>query len=208
MKPRSLLSTVVRLPPIAEMQESDTEDGDLGCSSHTMEEYVDSIKELSQPAPYPLHGPLRGHRCWILRRSLGVTPASPSICLNSSRAYAPWIPIDLSDVSFTLTDPSNCELSHFFNWNLLDRVVAQSLFAGLVWAKQEELLCEQITNWAYSVNPARCCTIHLYMLEILEHSLDTETRLCSPVPPVELHTVKRRPATLQGKQEKDSALGK
>lgn len=140
MRPRSLLSTVVRLPTISEMQEGETEHGDLDCSSHTMEEYVDSIKELSQPAQYPLHGPLRGHRCLILRRCPGVTPVAPSILLNSSGAYTPWLPVDLSDVSFTLHDPSH----RYISQNVIDRVVAQSLFAGLVWARQEELMFEQI----------------------------------------------------------------
>lgn len=161
MKPRSLLSTVVRLPTISEMQESDTEDGDWDCSSHTMEEYVDSIKELSQPAPYPLHGPLRGHRYWMVRRHPGVTHVAPSVLLNFPRVYAPWIPIDQSDVSFTLTDLSNCDISPCFNQNLLDKVVAQSLFAGLVWARQEELTWTDNINWTYSVNPAACCVIHV-----------------------------------------------
>eukprot|EP00064_Thunnus_orientalis_P010651 superscaffoldBa00001465_g10677 len=132
MKPRCLLSAVDRLPTISEMQESDTEDGDLDCSSHTMKEYVDSIKELSQPAPYPRHGPLRGHRRWMVRRCPGVTPVASTIFLNSSSTYAPWIPVDLSDVSFTLLDQSNSETSLRFNHNLLDRSASQSLFAGLV----------------------------------------------------------------------------
>lgn len=130
MKPRCLLSTVDRLPTISEMQESDTEDGDLCWSSHTMEEYVDSIKELSQPAPYPRHGPLRGHRRWMLRTGPGVTSvASPFP--NSSRSYASWIPVELSDVSVTLIDQSNCDTS----LNFMDQLPAQSLFAGLVWAR-------------------------------------------------------------------------
>nr|XP_046257349.1 uncharacterized protein LOC124065723 [Scatophagus argus] len=130
MKPKCLLSTVDRLPTINEMQESDTEDPD--CCSHTMEEYVDSIKELSQPAPYPLHGPLRGHRRWMERSCPKVIPVAPSVFLNSSRTYLSWIPIDLSDVSITLTDRSNCDSALRFNQNLLDRLIGQSLFAGLV----------------------------------------------------------------------------
>ncbi|KAL7404192.1 hypothetical protein ABVT39_011233 [Epinephelus coioides] len=72
MKPRCLLSTVDRLPTIDEMQESSTEVGDPDFSSHTMKEYVDSIKELSQPSHYPLHGPLRGHRRWMARACPGA----------------------------------------------------------------------------------------------------------------------------------------
>ncbi|KAK9540230.1 hypothetical protein VZT92_002696 [Zoarces viviparus] len=129
MKPRCLLTLVDRLPTINEMQESDTEDGDPDCSSHTMEEYLDSIKELSQPAAYPLHRPLRGHRRWMVRTCPGVTHVAPSISLNS---YAPWIPVELSDISVILTDQSNWPSSLRFNQNLLDSLVAKSLFAGLV----------------------------------------------------------------------------
>ncbi|XP_039671173.1 uncharacterized protein si:ch73-6k14.2 [Perca fluviatilis] len=126
MKPRCLLSTVDRLPTINERQESDAEDEEeQDDSPHTMEEYVDSIRELSQPAPYPLHGPLRGHRRWMVRTCPGVTPVAPS-------TYAPWIPVELSDISLTLTDQTNCDSPLRFNQNLMDRLVAQSLFAGLV----------------------------------------------------------------------------
>lgn len=117
MKPGFLLSTVDRLPTISEMQESDTDDGDLDCSSHTLQEYVDSIKELSRPALYPLHGPLRGHRRWMERSGPKVTTVAP---------------VDLSDVSITLSDQPNCGSSLRLNQNLLDRLVGQALFAGLV----------------------------------------------------------------------------
>ncbi|CAB1441377.1 unnamed protein product [Pleuronectes platessa] len=132
MKPRCLLSTVDRLPTINEMQESDSEDSDPHCSTHTMEEYMDSIKELSQPAPYPLHGPLRGHRRWMVRPCATVTPVAPSGFFNSVMTYAPWIPIDITDVSLTLSDQSNFDTSVRYNCNLLDRLAAESLFAGLV----------------------------------------------------------------------------
>ncbi|KAI9538490.1 hypothetical protein NQZ68_014251 [Dissostichus eleginoides] len=126
MKPRHLLSTVERLPTINEMQESNREDEDLEYSSHTMEEYVNSIKELSQPAPFPLHGPLRGHRRWMVRSCPTVTPGA------THSTYAPWIPVELSDISLTLTDPSHCDSSPRVNQNLLDRLAAQTLFSGLV----------------------------------------------------------------------------
>ncbi|XP_078138926.1 uncharacterized protein LOC144538522 [Centroberyx gerrardi] len=139
MKPRCLLSTVDILPTISEMQESDLEDGDPECPTHSMQEYLDSIRELSQPAPYPRHGPLRGHRRWMTRpspRANGgcsiVTPVAPSSYIHSSSTYAPWTPIGLSDVSLTVIHQSDCETSQHFNHNLLDRLVAQSLFAGLV----------------------------------------------------------------------------
>lgn len=133
MKPRCLLSTVDRLPTISEMQESGSEDGDIDCHSHTLEAYVDSIKELSQPALYPLHGPLRGHRRWTERPGPKVTVITSSLFLNSSRTYAPWTPVDLSDVSFTLINQANCDLGPRLNENLLDRLLGQTVFAGLVW---------------------------------------------------------------------------
>ncbi|KAK5866353.1 hypothetical protein PBY51_020550 [Eleginops maclovinus] len=126
MKPRHFLSTVDRLPTIDEMQESSREDEELDYSSHTMEEYVDSIKELSQPAPFPLHGPLRGHRRWMVRTCLTVT-------LGATRStYAPWIPVELSDISLTFNDPSHCDSSPRLNQNQLDRLAAETLFSGLV----------------------------------------------------------------------------
>ncbi|GLD69431.1 uncharacterized protein AKAME5_002074700 [Lates japonicus] len=132
MKPKCLLSTVDRLPTINEMQESDTGDGNLDCSLHTLEEYMDSIKELSQPAQYPLHGPLRGHRHWMVRTCPGGTLVAPTIFFNSLMTYGTCIPIELSDVSLTVTDQSNHDTSLRSNCNLLDRLLAQSLFAGLV----------------------------------------------------------------------------
>lgn len=118
-----LLSSVDRLPTISEMQESDIEDGDIECSGYTMEEYVDSIKELSQPAQrcYPLHGPLKGHRRWM-------TSDTPSILLHCPGTYTQRSPIEVSEVSLTVTDRS----SRYLNQNALDRLIAQSVFAGLV----------------------------------------------------------------------------
>lgn len=134
MKPRCLLAAVDRLPTINEMQESDTEEVDLDCSSHTLEEYVDSIKELTQPALYPLHGPLRGHRRWMERSCPKVTTVAPSLFLNSMRYGTPWLPVDLSDVLITFSEQPNGDSPLSSNPNLLDRLVGQTLFAGLVWA--------------------------------------------------------------------------
>ncbi|KAM4594108.1 uncharacterized protein V3H82_026285 [Fundulus diaphanus] len=129
MKPRCLLSAVDRLPTISELQESDADRADG--SSHTMEEYLDSIKELSQPACYPLHGPLRGHRCWRLRAGPAVTPVAASLFLNASRSQAAPLPVDPSDVSFTLTGRSGCDPALRVQQNLLDVLMSPSLFAGL-----------------------------------------------------------------------------
>ncbi|XP_037830549.1 uncharacterized protein si:ch73-6k14.2 [Kryptolebias marmoratus] len=112
MKSRCLLSSVDRLPTIDEIRE----DGPPDRSSHTMEEYLDSIKELSQPSCYPLHGPLRGRRRWM----------PVSVFLTS-----PWLPVDPSDVSFSLTEQSSCDPSGRFKQNLVDMLLSPSLFAGL-----------------------------------------------------------------------------
>ncbi|XP_041839295.1 uncharacterized protein si:ch73-6k14.2 [Melanotaenia boesemani] len=132
MKPRCRRSTVDRLPTISEMQESDIEDGDLDFSSHTMEEYVDSIKELSQPACYPLHGPLRGHRRWRVSTSPAVSAGAPSFFLSSSRSHSSWLPIDPSDVTLILTEHSDYDLPLRVKQSLMDMLVSRSLFAGLV----------------------------------------------------------------------------
>lgn len=118
MKPRCLLSTVERLPTISEMHECCSGDGDGDCPSHNLEAYKESIKELSQPALYPLHGPLRGHRRWAERSGARAEVRTPSLFLNSSRTYASWTPVELSDVSVTLCNQAN-------------RLVGQSVFAGL-----------------------------------------------------------------------------
>lgn len=134
MKPRCLLAAVDRLPTINELQESNTEEEDLDGSSHTLEEYVDSIKELTQPALYPLHGPLRGHRRWMERSCPKATTVAPSLFLNSMRHGTPWLPVDLSDVLITFSEQPNGDSPLRSNPNLLDRLVGQALFAGLVWA--------------------------------------------------------------------------
>ncbi|KAK3554286.1 hypothetical protein QTP70_020144 [Hemibagrus guttatus] len=52
MKQRRLLLSVAPLPTITEMHEDASQPG---CSTQSMEEYVDSIKKLAQPA----YGPVR-----------------------------------------------------------------------------------------------------------------------------------------------------
>lgn len=131
MKLRCLLSAVDRLPTISEMHECGSEDGDVDCPSHTLEAYIESIKELSQPALYPLHGPLRGHRRWAERLGTRAAVRTSSLFLNSSRTYAPWTPVELSDVSVTLSSQANCDLAPRLNENLLDRLVGENVFAGL-----------------------------------------------------------------------------
>ena len=103
------------LPTISEMQEGDQEDGDPEFPTHSMEEYVDSIKELSQPASYPLHGPLKGHRLWVTRPTSHPTGGHPIVTtvlpFPSSMAYAPWAPLGLSHVSLMVAHQSDCSVS-------------------------------------------------------------------------------------------------
>ncbi|CAG5986570.1 unnamed protein product [Menidia menidia] len=107
------------MPTIEELWE---EEGDLLDLVHSMQEYLDSMRELSQPACYPLHGPLRGSR--RRRYRPGATPP----------AGGAWPPRDPAQVLLTLRDPPGCQplppprRTH----NLLDMLVSQSLFAGLV----------------------------------------------------------------------------
>ncbi|KAM3623954.1 uncharacterized protein V6R79_017353 [Siganus canaliculatus] len=173
MKSRLLLSVVDRLPTINEMQESDIEDGDLDCCSPTMEEYLDSIKELSQPAPYPLHGPLRGHRRWTERSRTRVPPVAPSLFLNASRAYAPWIPVELSDVSVTVTDTSDCDSSLRFNHNLLNRCRSVCL----------AYFCPAVDVYTHRRLDTRDCTTVTAqcVIEVLWFPKWTQTSNCSAV---------------------------
>lgn len=113
MKSRCLLSAVNRLPTIDEIQEGVSEDRYL---DHTWEEYLDSIRELSQPSCYPLHGPLRGHR-------------------RLTRSPSPQLSVNPSDVSFTLKERSSWDPPGPFKHRLLDILVSSTLFAGLTWTR-------------------------------------------------------------------------
>lgn len=75
MKPRRLLLSVAPLPTITETHEDASQ---TGCSSQSMEEYVDSIKKLAQPA----YGPVRVVR--TLRPRLFSKPLDKHLGSNSS----------------------------------------------------------------------------------------------------------------------------
>lgn len=114
------------LPTISETQEGDWESG---CPAHSMEEYLDSIKELSQTAIYPLHGPLRGHRRWtgrhVVPRCPGSTPLPvPHPCM----AFAPWAALSPSQMAARRPDYA---ASTRPPRDPLDWLFGQALFAGL-----------------------------------------------------------------------------
>ncbi|KAM9477172.1 protein DEPP [Clarias gariepinus] len=74
MKPRRLLLSVAPLPTITETHEDASQ---TGCSSQSMEEYVDSIKKLAQPA----FGPVRVAR--TLRPRLFSKPLDKHLASSS-----------------------------------------------------------------------------------------------------------------------------
>ncbi|CAL9700943.1 unnamed protein product [Knipowitschia caucasica] len=114
MRPRCLLSCVDRLPTINESQELDLQEVPPGRS---MVEYMDSIRELSQPPQpcYPLHGPLRGHSRWATRATASASSSCP-------RACAARTPIELSDVFISVTE-------RYLHHNVV--MDTESVFAGL-----------------------------------------------------------------------------
>ncbi|XP_045079236.1 uncharacterized protein si:ch73-6k14.2 [Coregonus clupeaformis] len=133
MKPRRLLSSVELLPTISEMQEGDLEDGEDDYP--TMEEYVDSIKELSQPTPYPLHSLPRWHRRWMTSSATQPVGRCPTVAqlapYNKSMAYSPRIPSGLSDVSLMVTHPLDGVTRVCSGRDPLDWLFAQAQFSGL-----------------------------------------------------------------------------
>lgn len=136
MKPRR---GVELLPTISEMHEGDWEDGDPDLPTHSMQEYLDSIKELCQPLSYPLHGPLRGNRRWAARHALPLAAAAslvlPSSKYNPTMAYAPWTPVPAARVLPTAATTVSRRLDYAVaarpTRDPLDWLFAQSQFAGL-----------------------------------------------------------------------------
>ncbi|CAL8389507.1 unnamed protein product [Arctogadus glacialis] len=75
MRATRLLARVDRLPTIDEMPEAPRDSDDSGAEDsrpHTAEDYVDSIRALSQPASSPRHGPPGRRRRWKARLSTGA----------------------------------------------------------------------------------------------------------------------------------------
>lgn len=82
MKPTRLRLSVTRLPTITEAHEDASQ---TGCSSHSLEEYVDSIKVLAQPTVGPVRV-ARTSRPRLFSKPLDKFPGTCSSSHNSSRA--------------------------------------------------------------------------------------------------------------------------
>ncbi|XP_037399675.1 uncharacterized protein si:ch73-6k14.2 [Pygocentrus nattereri] len=91
MKPRRFRTSVDLLPTITELQENEYH-------TQSLDDYMDSIRELSQPA-YPLSGPLQGSRLPVPR--MARFPTMPSVSHRTS-VYKPLVPIGPDNVSLTL----------------------------------------------------------------------------------------------------------
>ncbi|XP_056616818.1 protein DEPP1 [Triplophysa dalaica] len=79
MKPRRLLPSVAPLPTITETHED---------ISHSLDEYLNSIKELAQPGCGPLRIP-RTQRPRLFRKPMGKHSGSASTPRSTSRALQP-----------------------------------------------------------------------------------------------------------------------
>ncbi|KAG9341112.1 hypothetical protein JZ751_019866 [Albula glossodonta] len=78
MKPRRLLLSVDLLPTIRETQEEVTPVSGSNHGSQSMEDYVDSIKELAQPSLFAGCGPVRVQRTQRPRLFAKHTAAAPA----------------------------------------------------------------------------------------------------------------------------------
>ncbi|XP_073810730.1 uncharacterized protein si:ch73-6k14.2 isoform X1 [Danio rerio] len=106
MKPRRRRPSVDLLPTIAELQESELQ-------AQSLEEYMESIRELSQPS-YPLSGPLQRSRLCPLR-----TARFPSMSL----AHRPWAISRPDNASLTL---NHCKCPNISHQDPLDWLFAQT----------------------------------------------------------------------------------
>ncbi|KAJ8418182.1 hypothetical protein AAFF_G00138910 [Aldrovandia affinis] len=107
MKPRRLLLSVEPLPTISEMHEDVSYVGGPAHASQSLDDYVDSIKELAQPATLPGCGPLRVPRTQRPRLfTKHSTPASTP--RRAVRVRRPRAAVCLDDVTLKFgnaTDP-------------------------------------------------------------------------------------------------------
>ncbi|XP_067298734.1 uncharacterized protein si:ch73-6k14.2 [Pseudorasbora parva] len=120
MKPRRR-SSVDLLPMIIELQESELQ--------HSLDDYIDSIRELSQPA-YPLSGPLQGSRLSPLR--MAKYPSMTWATASSVLAHKPWALNGPDNISLTLTDSKGPASS---NHDPLDWLFAQAQHGGATLAQ-------------------------------------------------------------------------
>ncbi|XP_061079105.1 protein DEPP-like [Conger conger] len=104
MKPRRLLLSVDLLPTINEMHEDLSQTRHPGHSAQSLEEYVASIKELSQPAAFSSCAPLRVSRSPRPRLAsfphprLSAPPAQPHVIPGACK---PCLPAALDSITLT-----------------------------------------------------------------------------------------------------------
>lgn len=113
MKPRRLRGSVDLLPTITELQESESQ----MYLTQSLEEYMDSIRELSQPA-YPLSGPLHGTRLPTPRMAKFPTMVSANHRISSTCKH--WAPIGPDNVSLSLVLRSDTRAAVSPNQDPLD----------------------------------------------------------------------------------------
>ena len=108
MRATRLLARVDRLQTIDEMPDAPRDSEDSGAEDyrpHTTEDYLDSIRALSQPASYPRHGPLGRRRRWKARSSTGAIrrchAVSPLATTRQKKivTYDPGAPVVQGEVS-------------------------------------------------------------------------------------------------------------
>ncbi|KAG9262434.1 hypothetical protein AMEX_G24206 [Astyanax mexicanus] len=136
MKPRRLRGSVDLLPTITELQESESQ----MYLTQSLDEYMDSIRELSQPA-YPLSGPLQGTRLPTPRMARFPTMASAHHRTSSPCKH--WAPIGPDSVSLTLVLRSDTRAAASPNQDPLDWLFtrAQSGGGGALVEEGAEEIC-------------------------------------------------------------------
>ncbi|KAJ8416004.1 hypothetical protein AAFF_G00380260 [Aldrovandia affinis] len=124
MKPRRMLLSVNLLPTISETHEGISQVCCPGHPSQSLEDYVDSIKELAQPASLAPTGLLH------LRRSSRSRLASFPLAKRSSPATLPCnkpsLPVTLDNITLTFSTKTDCSSSFSTTRDPLDWLFAQT----------------------------------------------------------------------------------
>ncbi|KAG9345913.1 hypothetical protein JZ751_007727 [Albula glossodonta] len=129
MKRRRLLLSVDLLPTISETIEDASQVWCAGNPSQSMEDYVDSIKELAQPASLVACGPLRVQRLQrsrlasfplVKRSTAAILPCSPA------SPFSPCLPVTLDSITLTFSTKRDCSASFSASRDPLDWLFAQT----------------------------------------------------------------------------------